>query len=100
MWYESPFRIAAALSDLAAVAPDARVFLLREFTKLYEQQAGGTPAEVAAALPDPMRGEVTFVIDAGVATELEAASLDEQIDAFARGAAQGPAQLERERVEP
>jgi len=85
VWYESPHRIAAALADLAAVAPDVPTFLVREFTKLYEQQVGGTPAEVAAALPDPMRGEVAFVIDAGVAETAGAGendSLDDRIDAM------------------
>lgn len=82
VWYESPHRVVAALTDLAAVEPGVRVFLMREFTKLYEQQVSGTPAEVAAALPAPMRGEVTFVIDAGVADPNAAASLDEQIDAL------------------
>ena len=85
VWYESPHRIAAALADLAAVAPDVRTFVVREFTKLYEQQAGGTPAEVAAALPDPVRGEVALVIDAGVAESVapgSAGSLDDQIDAL------------------
>ncbi len=85
VWYESPHRIVAALADLAAVAPDVPVFLVREFTKLYEQQVGGTPAFVAAALPDPMRGEVAFVIDAGVAdagVPGEPGSLDERIDAL------------------
>jgi 16S rRNA (cytidine1402-2'-O)-methyltransferase len=85
VWYESPHRIAAALADLAAVAPDARVFLVREFTKLHEQQLAGTPAEVATGLPEPMRGEVAFAIDAGVATaapDAAGASLDERIDAL------------------
>jgi 16S rRNA (cytidine1402-2'-O)-methyltransferase len=84
VWYESPHRIADALADLAAIAPDVPTFLVREFTKLYEQQISGTPAEVAAALPDPMRGEVAFVIDAGVAQapDVSGASLDEQIDAL------------------
>jgi 16S rRNA (cytidine1402-2'-O)-methyltransferase len=83
VWYESPHRIAAALADLATIAPDVRTFLVREFTKLYEQQVAGTPAQVAAALPEPMRGEVAFVIDAGVAAVDDAtggASLDDQID--------------------
>jgi len=84
VWYESPHRIAAALADLAAIAPDVPTFLVREFTKLYEQQILGTPAAVAAALPDPMRGEVAFVIGAGVAETagLSGASIDEQIDAL------------------
>ena len=85
VWYESPHRIGAALADLAATAPHARVFLVREFTKLHEQQIAGTASEVAAALPDPVRGEVAFVIDAGagdVATEAPEGTLDERIDAL------------------
>jgi len=85
VWYESPHRIVAALADLAAVAPDVPTFLVREFTKLHEQQIRGTPAEVAAALPDPVRGEVSFVIGSGGAATPKTASgtgLDEQIDAL------------------
>ena len=65
VWYEAPHRIRAALADLATVEPGARVFLLREFTKLHEQQVAGTPAEVAAALGEPVRGEIVFVLDGG-----------------------------------
>lgn len=65
VWYEAPHRIRATLADLAAVEPAAKVFLLREFTKLHEQQIRGTPAAVAAALADPVRGEIAFVVDAG-----------------------------------
>jgi 16S rRNA (cytidine1402-2'-O)-methyltransferase len=87
VWYESPHRIAAGLADLAAVAPAARVFLVREFTKLHEQQLIGTPAEVAAALPEPVRGEVAFVIDASDADLAlpavdDGAALDARIDAL------------------
>ena len=63
IWYESPQRIRKTLRDIDAVAPEARVFLLREYTKLHEQQILGTANEVAAALPDPVRGEVTFVLE-------------------------------------
>lgn len=86
VWYESPHRIAASLADLAAVAPEVRTFVLREFTKLHEQQIAGTPLEVAAALPVPPKGEIAFVIDGGTAVDTAAdrpaASLDEQIDAL------------------
>jgi 16S rRNA (cytidine1402-2'-O)-methyltransferase len=84
VWYESPHRIGDALADLAAVAPDVRTFVLREFTKLHEQQISGTPADVAAALPDPVRGEVVFVIDASVVDTPAAGAdaIDEQIDAL------------------
>lgn len=62
IWYESPRRLRATLRDLAAVAPQARVFAVREYTKLHEQQIAGTADELIAALPDPVRGEVAFAI--------------------------------------
>jgi len=62
IWYESPRRIRVALGDLAAVAPEARVFLVREYTKRHEQQVLGTPSEVAAALVEPVRGEIAFAV--------------------------------------
>ncbi len=64
IWYESPARIAAALRDLHSVAPDARIFLLREFTKMHEQQLSGVPEEVLQNLATPVRGELMFVIEA------------------------------------
>jgi 16S rRNA (cytidine1402-2'-O)-methyltransferase len=62
IWYESPRRIHATLADLGALAPDARVFLVREYTKIHQQQVLGSPAQVAAALPEPVRGEIAFAI--------------------------------------
>jgi 16S rRNA (cytidine1402-2'-O)-methyltransferase len=62
IWYESPQRIRAALADLAAVAPDAQVFVVREYTKLHEQHYWGTPQSVAEQFADPPRGEVAFAI--------------------------------------
>ncbi len=85
VWYESPHRIVAALADLEAVAPTARTFVLREFTKLHEQQIVGTPAEVARALPDPVRGEVVLVVDvvrAERAAQTGEDALDARIDAL------------------
>ncbi len=84
VWYESPHRIGDALADLAAVAPAVRTFVLREFTKLHEQQLAGRPADVAAALPNPVRGEIVFVIDGGATAPRAAgnANVDERIDAL------------------
>ncbi len=64
LWYESPQRILATLRDIESLAPDARLFLLREYTKRFEQQILGNPAEVARALPDPPRGEIAFALEA------------------------------------
>jgi 16S rRNA (cytidine1402-2'-O)-methyltransferase len=62
IWYESPRRIRASLADLAAVAPGAQVFAVREFTKRHEQHFSGTTERVAAALPDPVLGEIAFAV--------------------------------------
>lgn len=62
IWYEAPQRIRASLADLAAVAPQARVFVVREYTKLHEQQIFGSPRDALEALPDPPRGEVAFAV--------------------------------------
>ncbi len=62
LWFESPARIVATLEDLAAVAADAQVFLVREYTKRFEQQLLGTPAEIVARLEQPVRGEIAFAV--------------------------------------
>ncbi len=72
IWYESPRRLRAALADLAHVAPDARLFVVREYTKLHEQHLWGTPHDVLSSLPEPLRGEVAFAI-APYAIESESA---------------------------
>jgi 16S rRNA (cytidine1402-2'-O)-methyltransferase len=82
LWYESPQRIRSTLKDLAAIAPAARIFLVREYTKLHEQQLVGTPASVAAELADPIRGEIAFAIaPAHVEAQLTPAT-DDEIDAL------------------
>lgn len=77
--FEAPHRIAALLSSLAQLVPEARVALCRELTKLHEEVLVGSPAEVAAQLREP-RGELTVVISglpssAGSATAFDADAL-------------------------
>jgi 16S rRNA (cytidine1402-2'-O)-methyltransferase len=62
IWYESPQRVRDALVDLAVVAPDARLFVVREYTKVHEQHLWGTPESVITQLPNPVRGEIAFAI--------------------------------------
>ena len=83
VWYEAPHRVRDALADLAAVAPNRRVFLVRELSKLHEQQLLGTAAEVAAALEDPVRGEIALVVEGGPdeANGAPAATSADELDA-------------------
>jgi 16S rRNA (cytidine1402-2'-O)-methyltransferase len=64
--YEAPTRLAATLRDLvAACGPDRAAAICRELTKLHEQIARGTLAELVAQVRDgaiPSRGEVAIVV--------------------------------------
>jgi 16S rRNA (cytidine1402-2'-O)-methyltransferase len=86
VWYESPQRIRGLLADIAAVDPAARVFLVREYTKRYEQQILGTAGEVAAQLAEPVRGEIALVVEPASAPPPQAGEteLDDEIDALLR----------------
>ncbi len=85
VWYEAPSRVHAALNDLERVDRNARVFLLREYTKRFEQQISGDPAAVAAALGQPVRGEISLVIAPSEQSQFNAApaaDLDTEVDAL------------------
>lgn len=85
VWYESPQRVLGLLADVAAVDAHARVFLLREYTKRYEQQIVGTATEVAARLEQPVRGEIALVVHPSAVPQAQApsgAQLDDEIDAL------------------
>ena len=60
--FESPHRILRSLERLAEELPDRRLLVARELTKLHEELARGTPAEVLQALGGRARGEFTLVI--------------------------------------
>ncbi len=85
VWYESPQRVRAMLGDIAAVDASARVFLLREYTKHFEQHLHGSASEVAAQLADPVRGEIAIVVlpSAGTAREsIPQEQLEREIDSL------------------
>lgn len=67
IFYESPHRILKALKSLHRVAPDRRIGLYRELTKVYEQAIIGTPAELLATLttdPNKQKGEFVVMVEA------------------------------------
>ncbi len=91
VWYESPARIAATLDAIASLAPAAEVFLVRELTKRFEQQLAGSATHVRAALPDPVRGEITLVLAPGIAATSEPPERSELEDAIDAELAAGTA---------
>ncbi|HEV2249271.1 MAG TPA: 16S rRNA (cytidine(1402)-2'-O)-methyltransferase [Candidatus Limnocylindria bacterium] len=61
--YESPYRTGDLLEDVAALAPEARVVIARELTKLHEEFVRGTATDLAARYASERpKGEVTVVI--------------------------------------
>jgi 16S rRNA (cytidine1402-2'-O)-methyltransferase len=61
--YESPFRVGDLLADLAAVAPDARVAVAREMTKVHEEIVRGSAAALAEHYASVRpKGEITVVV--------------------------------------
>ncbi len=68
IYYESPYRIAATLAELAALDPNARVCVARELTKLHETYHRGTAASLAADFAaHPYKGEMVLLINAAKA---------------------------------
>jgi 16S rRNA (cytidine1402-2'-O)-methyltransferase len=84
--YEAGNRTLDTVRELAARAPERPAAVARELTKLHEEFARGTLAELAASLEEP-RGEVTIVLGAAPArTEtVDEAGIDARIDAELAG---------------
>src|SRR4051794_30179921 len=83
--FESPQRLPATLRSLADVDPERPVAVCRELTKKFEEIARGTAAEVAARFSSAPKGEITLVVGAGAAGDVDAsaavAAVSELIDA-------------------
>lgn len=67
--FETPHRIEASLTDMAAQFPERRLNLAREITKTFETFLSGTVAEIQAALKNDSnqtRGEMVLVLHPAV----------------------------------
>lgn len=87
VFFEAPPRIRDTLVELGAkLEPDARLAVCRELTKMHEQVIRGHVDEVLAALPDPVLGEITVVVEgrggSGEELALDEATIDARIDAM------------------
>ena len=67
--FETGPRLARGLAVLAALAPAAPAAVCRELTKLHEEVARGTLADLAARFSTDVKGEITLVLDLGVPDE-------------------------------
>jgi 16S rRNA (cytidine1402-2'-O)-methyltransferase len=66
VFYESPHRLEKALAELsAALAPERKVTVMRELTKIFESSVSGTPEEMAEYFKShqkEVRGEFVVIV--------------------------------------
>ena len=68
MLYESPYRIAKLIADIAGLAPGRQVCIGRELTKIHEQIVVASASEFAVrfaggeGLPIPEKGEFAVLV--------------------------------------
>ena len=85
--FESPRRVAATLCALAAQLGNRAGCVAREVTKVHEEFARGTLAELAERFASGARGEVTIVVGGATKTERSAPDIPRALDLDARIAA-------------
>jgi 16S rRNA (cytidine1402-2'-O)-methyltransferase len=95
VFYEAPHRLAAALKDAVEVLGNRRAVIARELTKLHEEIARGTLADLLERFSNQsVRGEVVLIIGAEVVGSAET----EKKDAPPERLSERVSELEREGV--
>jgi 16S rRNA (cytidine1402-2'-O)-methyltransferase len=77
--FESPRRLPDSLAALAALAPSRPAAVCRELTKLHEEVARGTLADLARRFRGEVKGEIVLVVgpaEAGVSSPDAAFAVD------------------------
>jgi 16S rRNA (cytidine1402-2'-O)-methyltransferase len=82
--FESPRRLPQSLAALAALAPNRPAAVCRELTKLHEEVARATLAELARRFRADVKGEVVLVIAAAPTPGGEGPDLAFAVDALRR----------------
>ena len=62
--YEAPHRIKYLLKDIEELAPNRKLSLSRELTKIHEETVRGTAAELSERFSEGIKGEIVLVISA------------------------------------
>ncbi|MGW9309764.1 16S rRNA (cytidine(1402)-2'-O)-methyltransferase [Saccharomonospora azurea] len=80
VFFESPHRLAATLSEAAEVlGADRRAAVCRELTKTYEEVRRGGLGELAAWAADGVRGEITVVVEGAAPRAVALADLVDEV---------------------
>ena len=78
--YEAPHRIAECVADAREILGDRPACIAREVTKLHEEFRRGNLSELEESLRErPAKGEITFLIGAGVAEPGAAMDLSQSL---------------------
>jgi 16S rRNA (cytidine1402-2'-O)-methyltransferase len=78
--YEAPHRIAECVADAREILGDRPACIAREVTKLHEEFRRGNLSELEESLRErPAKGEITFLIGAGVAEPGAAVDLSQSL---------------------
>ena len=86
VFFEAPSRVAATLADMAAeFGADRRAAVCRELTKLHEEVARGTLAELTAWAEAGVRGELVIVVAGAPAREVAFRDAVTQVLELVRG---------------
>ncbi|MEU1972738.1 16S rRNA (cytidine(1402)-2'-O)-methyltransferase [Microbacterium sp. NPDC019599] len=86
VFFESPGRVAASLSDLAhAFGGDRRAAVCRELTKLHEEVARGTLAELVGWAENGVRGELVIVVEGAARADIAFPEAVAQVVALVAG---------------
>jgi 16S rRNA (cytidine1402-2'-O)-methyltransferase len=77
IFYESPNRLADALAAIKEVLPSRQMAVCRELSKLHEEVARGTAAQLGALFAErAVKGEIVIVIEGPAAEERQADAQD------------------------
>lgn len=64
IFYESPRRLRATLTDIDDILESRRLAIIREMTKKFEEHRWGTAAELLASVGEqPLKGEIVLVLE-------------------------------------
>lgn len=75
IFYESPHRVSATLTNLLAVYGDREIAFVRELTKVYEEYRRGTISKVLASIEErPIKGECLIIVSGFISKSDESVS--------------------------
>lgn len=98
IFYESPKRLVAFLTDALAVLGDRCGVVCREMTKRYEEFIRGSISEILSILSDrsEIKGECTLILSGNIAdSAIPVDSLEPRVAAFLENASESPGELAR-----